>query len=96
MWGGIGDKPFDNTSSTQLERQRRAAIVRSIELFPAVGQCASVVHLDGVAVCGLAVALDGLCDVDLELGGGCEGRGQEEIGEEGWEMHFVFGRAVRI
>lgn len=47
-------------------------------------------HLDGVAVCGLAVAFDGVRDVDLEFGGCCEGGGEEEVCEEGWEMHFAF------
>lgn len=89
-----GNKPFNNPSSPQLERQRRAAIIRRIELFPAVGQSASVVHLDGVAVCGLAVAFDGVRDVDLEFGGCCEGGGEEEVCEDGWEMHFAFNFVV--
>lgn len=47
-------------------------------------------HLDGVAVCGLAVAFDGVRDVDLQFGGRCERCGEEEGFEEGWEMHFAF------
>lgn len=51
-------------------------------------------HLDGVAVCGLAVAFDRVRDVDLEFGGCREGCGEEEVGEESREIHFVFGIVV--
>ena len=82
------NSPLDHTTGTQLEGQRRFAIVAGIELRPVRLQGAAVVHGDGVAVGGLAGALDSVGYFDAELGGSCEGA--EGCDEDGGETHCVF------
>lgn len=54
-----------------------------IKLLPTIGQCATVVHGDEVTLLGLALALDGLCDLDLELFCGHQANGgRSENGKE--------------
>lgn len=82
------NSPLDDTTGTQLEGQRRFALVARIELGSIGLQGAAVVHGNSVAVGGLAGALDGVGYFDAELGGG--GQGAEGCDEDGGETHCVF------
>lgn len=71
--GGLRALPFNDPPGSDLETQRRAAVVAGIELGAVAGQGAAVVHVDIVALFGLARAFDGGGDFDLEAGRSDEG-----------------------
>ena len=65
---GLRALPFNDPPGPDLETQRRTAIVAGIELGAVAGQGAAVVHVDIVALFGLARAFDWGGDFDLEAG----------------------------
>lgn len=83
---------LDDLPLAHREGQRLAAVVRSVELAAVAFQSAAIVHVDGVASDGLALAGCGRRDFDVEgfvEGVGEKGCGEEEGGEgKGWEAHF--------
>lgn len=80
---------LDDLTSANLEVERGTAIVAGIKLRTVGSKGASIVHRDLVALFGLALALDLVGDVDLELGGGGGGGGSEgrNGGEDGGGLH---------
>ena len=77
--------PFNDSAGAQLKTQRRAAVVAGVELGAVAGECTAVVHVDVVAALGLARAVDGVSDVDLEAGGGGDEGGEGSEEEDGGE-----------
>src|SRR5277367_3302415 len=75
--GGLRALPFNDPPGPDLETQRRATIVASIELGAVAGQGAAVVHVDIIALFGLARAFDRGGDFDLEDGSSDAGRSAE-------------------
>jgi hypothetical protein len=77
---------LDDLAATDLEAQRRAAVVRGVELAAVRGERAAVVHVDLVAGNRLALAVDGRYDFGGEVlvvdDVGDGGRGQAENGGE--------------
>lgn len=88
--------PLDDSTSTELEAERRIALVRAIELV-AILEHTLVLHLNVIAALGRARALHRLGDLDAELGCRECGGGQGREGDgNGSEAHFEFGSSVLL
>lgn len=72
----MGHEPLDNHSFANLEFQRRASRVASVELFAIAGKRPAVVDGNCITFLGSALAFTGVDDFDLNFLGresGCGG-----------------------